>query len=86
MLKKNKVTIYTAWYCSFCDDAKKILDNNKIDYTEIPTSKNNETWQEMVKLSDKNTAPQIFINNKAIGGFDNLSLLNNNGELNKLLK
>jgi len=62
------------------------LDNNKIDYTEIPTNKNNETWQEMVKLSDKNTAPQIFINNKAIGGFDNLPLLNNNGELNKLLK
>lgn len=86
MLNKNKVAIYTAWYCSFCDDAKKILDNNKIDYTEIPTSKNNETWQEMVKLSDKNTVPQIFINNKAIGGFDNLSLLNNNGELNKLLK
>ena len=86
MLNKNKVTIYTAWCCSFCDDAKKILDNNKIDYTEIPTNKNNETWQEMVKLSDKNTAPQIFINNKAIGGFDNLPLLNNNGELNKLLK
>ena len=86
MLNKNKVAIYTAWYCSFGDDAKKILDNNKIDYTEIPTNKNNETWQEMVKLSDKNTAPQIFINNKAIGGFDNLSLLNNNGELNKLLK
>jgi len=86
MLNKNKVTIYTAWYCSFCDDVKKILGNYKIDYIEIPTSKNNETWQEMVKLSDKNTVPQIFINNKAIGGFDNLSLLNNNGELNKLLK
>ena len=37
-------------------------------------------------MLNKNKVPQIFINNKAIGGFDNMSLLNNNGELNKLLK
>ena len=86
MQNNNKVTIYTAWYCSFCDAAKKLLDGKKIDYTEIPTSKNNDTWKEMQKLSGKHTVPQIFVNNKAIGGFDDLSLLNNNGELDKLLK
>jgi glutaredoxin len=40
----------------------------------------------MEKLSGNNTVPQIFINNKAIGGFDDLSLLNNNNELKNLLK
>ena len=30
MLNKNKVTIYTAWYCSFCDDAKKYWTTTKL--------------------------------------------------------
>ena len=40
----------------------------------------------MEALSGNNTVPQIFINNKPIGGFDDLTLLNNNNELSNLLK
>lgn len=83
---KNKVVIYTAGYCPYCDAAKDLLDSKAIAYKEIHTSKNDGTWREMEKLSGNNTVPQIFINNKAIGGFDDLSLLNNNNELKKLLK
>ena len=86
MTTKSKVIIYTAWYCSFCDAAKDLLDSMEISYQEIPTSKNDATWKEMEALSGNNPVPQIFINNKPIGGFDDLTLLNNNNELSNLLK
>ncbi len=40
----------------------------------------------MVKLSNRRSVPQIFINNKSIGGFDDLSKLATSGELDTLLK
>jgi|TARA_B110000438_G_C15782212_1_gene636799 glutaredoxin 3 len=83
---KDKVVIYTAGYCPYCDAAKDLLDSREIPYKEIHTSKNDGTWKEMEKLSGNNTVPQIFINSKAIGGFDDLTLLNNNNELKNLLK
>lgn len=80
------VIIYTGWYCSFCKAAKKLLDSKKIAYEEIPVSKNDTQWKEMEKLSGNKTVPQIFIDNKAIGGYDDLSLLEKNGKLDRLLK
>jgi glutaredoxin 3 len=40
----------------------------------------------MEQLSGNKTVPQIFINNKAIGGFDDLSLLEKTGKLDQLIK
>ena len=82
---KDKVVIYTAGYCPYCDAAKDLLDSKEIPYKEIHTSKNDAAWKEMEKLSGNNTVPQIFINNMAIGGFDDLALLDSNNELSKLL-
>ena len=86
MKNTANVIIYTAWYCSFCDSAKALLNEKKISYKDIPVSKNDAQWKEMEQLSGNKTVPQIFINNKAIGGFDDLSLLEKTGKLHQLIK
>jgi hypothetical protein len=40
---------------------------------------------QMIKRCDKNTVPQIFINNHHIGGHDDLVRLNDNNQLDMLL-
>jgi glutaredoxin 3 len=80
-----KVIIYTKASCPYCDWAKQLLDHKKLSYQEIRVDLDPEKRTEMESLSGRRTVPQIFINDKAIGGFDDLSALAKSGELDKLI-
>lgn len=80
------VVIYTTNYCPFCVKAKQLLKNKGIEFTEIDLSNDEEGRIKLIEKSGgKKTVPQIFINDKHIGGCDDLYNLNSNGELDKLL-
>ena len=80
------IIIYSKANCPYCDWAKQLLDNKKAIYQEIRVDTDANQRVEMERLSGKRTVPQIIINGKAIGGFDNLSALDKAGELDTLLK
>lgn len=82
----SNVVIYTTASCPYCLNAKKLLDNKGVKYTEIAIDTDTSKRDEMVKLSGQRTVPQIFINDKPIGGFDALSALNSSGQLDVLIK
>ena len=70
MLKN--VEIYSKSNCSFCDKAKYYFDQNDITYqehnVEIP-----ETFKSLLERNpNARTMPQIFIDNKLIGGYTDL--------------
>ena len=46
---------------------------------------NPDALQEMMQKTNRRTVPQIWIGEKWVGGFDDLSALDQSGELNKLL-
>jgi glutaredoxin 3 len=81
-----KIVIYTTTVCPYCVNAKKLLTQKGLKYTEIAIDKDTTKRDEMIKLSGRRTVPQIFINDKPIGGFDDLSKLNSSGQLDDLLK
>ncbi|MBE8221335.1 MAG: glutaredoxin 3 [Bdellovibrionales bacterium] len=79
------IVLYSTDYCPFCIRAKKLLASKNLEFKEINLSSN---MDELVKLKQKTgmqTVPQIFINDKLIGGFQELSSLEQNGDLDKLL-
>ena len=79
------VIIYSAEWCGPCVYAKKLLNEKNIQYKEIDIEKNDISRQDLEKMTGGSTVPQIIINNKCIGGFDQLLKLEQSGELNKLL-
>jgi glutaredoxin 3 len=81
----QKIVIYTTETCSFCRDAKKLLARKNLSYNEIAVDKDPAKLAEMVKLSGQRSVPQIFINGKPIGGFNELSALDRSGKLDSLL-
>ncbi|MCH9637180.1 glutaredoxin [Candidatus Rickettsiella isopodorum] len=81
-----KVVIYTTLGCPYCANAKELLTKKGVKYEEVQVDKDANKLAEMVKLSNRRSVPQIFINNKSIGGFDDLSKLAASGELDTLLK
>lgn len=81
-----KVVIYSKANCPYCDWAEQLLDNKKVTYQKIRVDLEPGKLEEMMRLSNRRTTPQIFINDQSIGGFDDLSALDKAGKLNELLK
>ena len=70
-----KVLIYTKDNCIWCDRAKILLDSKKISYNEIDLSDDRERLKFYEKIGDNvKTVPQVFIDDKRIGGFQDLKV------------
>ena len=55
-------------------------------YENIDIEEQGLSRDDLAKITGGYTVPQIIINDKAIGGFNELLQLNNSGKLKKLLK
>lgn len=81
-----KVEVYTTTYCPFCTRAKSLLKSKGIAFDEIDVTDDDELRAKMVEMSGgRRTVPEIFINGKIVGGFDELKALNDAGKLDGLL-
>ena len=82
------VKVYTTPICPYCSNAKQLLKTKGVDYEEIGMHdiSREERQALMQKTNNYRTVPQIFIGERHVGGFDDLSLLDRAGELELLLK
>src|SRR5262245_31337578 len=81
----KEVIIYTKDSCPYCTSAKRLLDSEGIPYREVRVTGSRAAEEEMVQLSGRTTAPQIFIDGQGIGGSDELHDLHESGELDRML-
>ena len=83
----KNITIYTGPMCNYCEAAKRLLTRNNATYNEINIGKVDCTMDEMIKKANgKRTIPQIFFNDKHIGGYDEVRALEKENKLKDLLK
>lgn len=69
--KPDQVVVFSKPGCPFCVDAKALLKGKGFDPIEIPLD-NKVRGRVIGAVSGGDTAPQVFINGKLIGGFDAL--------------
>ncbi|MEQ8402449.1 MAG: glutaredoxin 3 [Roseitalea porphyridii] len=82
-----KVEIYSSMLCGFCYRAKKLLEQKGVDFTDIDVLVSPKRRAEMVERSGGRTSvPQIFIDDRHIGGCDELFALEANDKLDRLLQ
>ena len=79
------ITIYTSVSCPYCVQAKRLLDRKGLAYDEIDVTYDSARRMAMIKASGRRTVPQIFIDERPIGGFDELYALEQSGELDGML-
>ncbi|MFQ5701343.1 MAG: thioredoxin-disulfide reductase [Acidobacteriota bacterium] len=81
-----EVVIYTKSFCPFCDWAKRLLERKNVPYKELLVTGNQKLFEEMIRRSGgRTTAPEIFIDGECIGGFQEMSALDEKGELDAKL-
>ena len=79
------VLIYSKDYCPYCTAAKELFKSKKVSFKEINISKDPKALDEVKKRAQHQTVPQIFINGKFLGGYDEVKALDDEGKLDQLL-
>ena len=82
----SKITMYVTGSCPYCKMAENLLRTKGVqDIEKIRVDLNSEQRHKMMTKTGRRTVPQIYIDEKHIGGYDDLSLLDHKGELSTLL-
>ncbi len=80
-----KLEIYSKDWCPYCAKAKALLRSEGIGYEEVDITEDPEQEQEMVSRSGRRTVPQLFLDGRSLGGYDDLARLHGEGLLKSLL-
>ncbi|MBA3581484.1 MAG: glutaredoxin 3 [Gammaproteobacteria bacterium] len=80
-----RVIVYYTPSCPYCMRARQLFDAKGVNYEGIRVDTDPALRREMQQKSGRYTVPQIFINQQAIGGCDELYDLEAQGELDNML-
>ena len=80
------VTMYTTASCPFCMNAERLLQSRGVkDIHKIRVDLHPELRVEMMEKTRRRTVPQIYIDERHVGGFEDLRALDMAGGLQPLL-
>ena len=79
-----RVELYTTPSCPFCVRAKRLLTERHVLYTEMDVSEDDALREDVMRRTGRRTVPQIFIDGRSIGGYEELAELDAAGELRDL--
>jgi glutaredoxin 3 len=80
-----EVVVYKTQFCPYCVRAKHLLEKKGVPFQEVDVTDDPGKRQWLVDVTRQRTVPQVFINGKPVGGFDDLARLDRAGELDRLL-
>jgi glutaredoxin 3 len=80
-----EVVMYCTEVCPYCQRAERLLKSKGVKIKKIRVDQDRSKLKEMIKRTGRNTVPQIYIGDKHVGGFDDLSELDIIDELDDLL-
>jgi glutaredoxin len=67
-----KAIVWSKDNCTFCDQAKALLEQRNIEYEEKKIGYGYTREDLLAAVPSARTVPQIFVNNNHVGGFTEL--------------
>ncbi|NJM77385.1 MAG: glutaredoxin 3 [Acaryochloridaceae cyanobacterium RU_4_10] len=81
-----KVEIYTWATCPFCIRAKRLLSRKGVEFTEYSIDGDESARAAMAQRANgRRSVPQVFVNDRHLGGCDDIHALDAQGKLDTLL-
>ena len=80
-----EVVVYGTPSCGYCFRAHHLLRSKGVRFTEVNVAGDLAKRQWLLEVTRRRTVPQVFINGKPVGGFDDLARLERSGDLDRLL-
>lgn len=79
------IEIYSKDWCTYCAQAKALLNARGLAFEEIDVTDDTEREAELRQRSGRRSVPQIFIDDHHVGGYDDLAAAAGAGELDDLV-
>jgi glutaredoxin 3 len=81
-----KIEIYSTAMCPYCVAAKNLLTARKLAWEEYRIDRDPARQSEMLqRSSQRRSVPQIFIEGRHVGGYEELVVLDRAGGLDALV-
>ena len=80
----KNVLVYSTDPCSFCSNAKALLNRRGIEFEEINLGKDPAGRAELAAKTGMLSFPQILIDDELVGGFRELLQADQSGRLDQL--
>lgn len=80
-----RVMVYTLNHCPYCKWVRKLLTRKGISFVEIDFTDDEALREKIALKSGQKSAPQVFIDDKSIGGYQEVKRLSETGELDRLM-
>jgi len=80
------VTVYTGSFCGYCTQVTSLLERRGIPYTDMSVEDHPGLQQELLAKSGRRTLPQVYVDDRYIGGAAELAALDRSGELTRLIQ
>ena len=82
-----RISMYCTAVCPYCVAAERLLKSKGIaELEKIRIDVQPERRKEMMERTGRRTVPQIYIDDRHVGGFDDLAALDAAGGLDPLLR
>ncbi|KAK8529132.1 hypothetical protein V6N13_102066 [Hibiscus sabdariffa] len=83
---KGRITFFSRSNCRDCTAVRKLFREKRVPYVEINIDVFPKRAKELIERTGKSEVPQIFFNEKLLGGLVTLNSLRNSGELEKRMR
>ena len=76
-----EIKVYSTTWCPSCVHAKRLLSDRGLEYEEINIDEKGWSRDDLFELTGGRTVPQIMIDEKPVGGYNDLVQLDRAGDL-----
>jgi len=76
--------MYSMEWCPYCAKAKALLAAKGIEYDEIDVTDDEDAAREMIERTGQRGVPQLIVDGRWVGGYDDLAYLNATGALDQM--
>ncbi|HWX44022.1 MAG TPA: glutaredoxin [Solirubrobacteraceae bacterium] len=81
----GRIIVYTTEPCGFCARVKGLLKSRGLEFSEVNLAKDPEGRMELVARTGMMTFPQVTVDDRLVGGFDETRAAVESGHLDELL-
>jgi len=79
------IRVFTASYCPWCKKAVDLLVTRGVSFSVVDVTNDEQTRFSITTLSGCRTVPQVWVDDKFIGGYTDIEKLDREGTLSKTL-
>jgi glutaredoxin 3 len=85
-MEQLDLVIYTKDWCLSCWRAKRLFQRKGYAFAIVDTTSDDELRAQLARTTGGRTVPQVFVDRRLLGSFEDIMALDRSGDLDRLVR